>query len=141
MFVATEVRRLKMIESAKTSSSRRILNFKSNDGKRFIDDGQKIIQMEKKVMPQKCKHFREVKTVEPSTPGGCEDCLKTGDSWVHLRLCQMCGHVDCCDSSKNKHATAHFHRTNHAIVTSFEPNENWGWCYVDELFFEPFPLN
>ena len=56
-----------------------------------------------------------------------------GDRWVHLRLCLGCGHVGCCDSSKNKHATKHFHATKHAIMRSFEPGENWGWCYIDEL--------
>ena len=56
-----------------------------------------------------------------------------GDSWVHLRLCLSCGHVGCCDSSKNKHATKHFHRTKHPIIQSFEPGEDWRWCYVDEI--------
>ena len=90
-------------------------------------------------MPQKCEHFSQVKTVVPNTPEGCEECLKTGDSWVHLRLCEACGHVGCCDQSKNKHATKHFHESKHPIIKSFQPGEDWGWCYVDELFFEPFP--
>ena len=90
-------------------------------------------------MEQACEHFKEIKNVEPKTPGGCEECLKSGDVWVHLRLCEICGHVGCCDNSKNKHATKHFHDTNHPIIKSFEPGENWGWCYVDEMFFEPFP--
>ena len=71
--------------------------------------------------------------VKPSADG-CEDCLKIGDSWVHLRLCLICGHVGCCDSSKNKHATKHFHSTKHPIVQSFEPNEDWRWCFVDQTF-------
>ena len=62
-----------------------------------------------------------------------------GDSWVHLRLCEECGHVGCCDSSVNKHATKHFEQTNHPIIKSFESGENWGWCYVDKLTFDPLP--
>ena len=69
-----------------------------------------------------------------NTPKGCEECLASGDTWVHLRLCLECGHVGCCDSSKNKHATKHFHQTKHPIVRSFEPGEDWRWCYVDEVF-------
>lgn len=89
-------------------------------------------------MPDQCEHFDQIKNPEPRTPEGCEECLKTGDSWIHLRMCEACGHVGCCDQSKNKHATKHFHQTNHAIMKSFQPGEDWGWCYVDELFFEPF---
>ena len=80
-------------------------------------------------------HLDQIKDVSPSAEG-CEDCLKTGDSWVHLRLCLTCGHVGCCDDSKNKHATKHFHATNHPIIKSLEPGENWMWCYVDEVAFE-----
>lgn len=83
-------------------------------------------------MSQSCSHLARVKEVTPSAKG-CEDCLKTGDRWVHLRICRSCGHVGCCDSSKNKHATKHFHQTGHAIMQSFEPGESWGWCYVDEV--------
>ncbi len=68
-----------------------------------------------------------------------EDCLKAGDTWVHLRLCETCGQVGCCDSSKNKHALSHFRATGHPVIKSFEPGEEWGWCYVDELFFESLP--
>lgn len=82
-----------------------------------------------------CEHLKEIKEVTPSADG-CEDCLKTGGRWVHLRLCQSCGHVGCCDNSPNKHATAHFHQTAHPIIKSFEPGEDWGWCYVDERFYE-----
>ncbi len=89
-------------------------------------------------MASRCVHLNEIKNVEPSADG-CEDCLKTGDFWVHLRLCETCGHVGCCDSSKNRHATKHFHSTNHAIVKSFEPGEDWGYCYVDDLFFKRLP--
>jgi uncharacterized UBP type Zn finger protein len=80
---------------------------------------------------QSCKHLNQIKPVTPHTKG-CEECLKMGDTWVHLRLCLECGHVGCCDSSKNKHATKHFHRTKHPIMKSLEPGETWGWCYVDE---------
>jgi len=82
-----------------------------------------------------CEHLDQIKEVTPSA-NGCEDCLRIGEDWVHLRLCMSCGHVGCCDSSKNKHATKHFHKTHHPIIKSFEPGEEWGWCYVDELFFE-----
>lgn len=90
-------------------------------------------------MKNECSHFDQVKQPAPNTPEGCEECLKTGDDWVHLRLCETCGHVGCCDSSPNKHATRHFHSTKHPIIKSFQPDKDWGWCYVDELFFEPFP--
>lgn len=82
-----------------------------------------------------CVHLSQVREVEPSAKG-CEDCLKIGDEWVHLRLCKSCGHVGCCDSSKNKHATKHFHQTTHPIIKSFERGEEWGYCYVDDAFFE-----
>jgi hypothetical protein len=65
-------------------------------------------------------------------PPGCEDCLKIGGRWVHLRICLTCGHVGCCDSSPNRHATKHNHTTGHPIVTSGEVGEEWAWCYVDE---------
>jgi len=79
-----------------------------------------------------CGHLGEVRAVTPSA-GGCEDCLRTGDAWVHLRLCMTCGHVGCCDSSKNRHATRHYRTTTHPVVKSFETGEEWGWCYVDEV--------
>ncbi len=80
-----------------------------------------------------CSHLSEISNVTPKTPNGCEECLKMGDRWVHLRLCVTCGHVGCCDDSKNKHATKHFHSTNHPIIKSFEPGEDWGWCFEDEV--------
>ena len=85
-----------------------------------------------------CEHLSEIKQVKPSADG-CEDCLKTGAWWVHLRLCETCGHVGCCDSSPNKHATKHFHATTHPIIKSLEPGEDWGYCYVDDLFYETLP--
>ncbi len=90
-----------------------------------------------------CEHLKSVTTEQfhrkPNTPNGCKECLKIGDRWVHLRLCFACGHVGCCDSSKNKHATRHFHTTNHPTMRSIEPGETWMWCYVHETTVEsPF---
>jgi uncharacterized UBP type Zn finger protein len=90
-------------------------------------------------MAQQCKHLAEVRDVEPKTPDGCEECLQTGDEWVHLRLCLECGHVGCCDDSPNRHATKHFHKTKHPVMRSFEPYEDWGWCFVDQILLEPAP--
>ncbi|MDQ6717324.1 MAG: UBP-type zinc finger domain-containing protein [Gemmatimonadota bacterium] len=69
----------------------------------------------------------------PARAEGCEECLASGDSWVHLRRCLQCGHIGCCNSSKNKHATKHFHSSGHPTVQSFEPGESWRWCFVDEI--------
>ena len=82
-----------------------------------------------------CEHLERLqrprsKPVAP-TSLGCEECLETGGQWVHLRLCMTCGHVGCCDSSRNRHATRHFGETGHPVVKSFEPGEDWAWCYVD----------
>lgn len=82
-----------------------------------------------------CQHIKTIKNVKPSGDG-CKECLEMGDQWVHLRLCMECGHVGCCDDSKNKHATKHFHSTNHPIIFSYEPQEAWGYCYVDDVMFE-----
>jgi len=84
-------------------------------------------------MAEACTHLSAIRDVKPSAKG-CEDCLKIGDRWVHLRLCLSCGHVGCCDSSKNRHASAHSRATQHPIVRSFEHGEDWRWCYVDEVF-------
>lgn len=83
-------------------------------------------------MPEGCTHLGQVRVKETSKHV-CEDCIKTGDTWVHLRLCLVCGHVGCCDSSKNKHATKHFHKTQHPLIRSIEPGEGWIWCYEDEM--------
>jgi uncharacterized UBP type Zn finger protein len=83
----------------------------------------------------RCAHLEQVLEVTPSAEG-CEDCLKKGDTWVHLRLCETCGHVGCCDSSPNRHATKHFRQTKHPVIKSFEPGEAWGYCYADDLFVE-----
>lgn len=81
----------------------------------------------------KCTHITQIREVIPMTPG-CEECLAGHYQWVHLRLCQICGHVGCCDSSKLKHATKHFEETGHPIIKSLEPGENWAWCYIDETY-------
>jgi uncharacterized UBP type Zn finger protein len=83
-------------------------------------------------MTNACPHVKEIRKVQPKTDG-CEECLKMGDTWVHLRLCLSCGHVGCCDSSKNKHATKHFRAIHHPIMQSIEPGEDWRWCYVDNM--------
>ena len=86
-------------------------------------------------MAEVCTHTDEIKDVKAKSRG-CEECLKMGDTWVHLRLCRECGHVGCCDSSKNKHATKHFHATQHPIIASLERGETWKWCFVDEVGWE-----
>ena len=86
-------------------------------------------------MAKECTHLDQIKEVAPGSDG-CEECIKMGDSWVHLRLCLSCGHVGCCDASKNKHATKHYMKTSHPIIRSFEPGESWLWCYPDQLFME-----
>lgn len=83
-----------------------------------------------------CRHFGPLKDLAPRTPKGCEECLASGGRWVHLRLCRTCGHVGCCDSSPGKHATQHFHTTQHPVIRSFEPGESWSWCYLDKEFVE-----
>jgi uncharacterized UBP type Zn finger protein len=80
-----------------------------------------------------CTHTNSIHQVTPST-NGCEECLAMGDRWVHLRICLTCGHVGCCDSSKNKHATKHFQATEHPIMQSIEPGEKWRWCYIDQTY-------
>jgi CPA2 family monovalent cation:H+ antiporter-2 len=103
--------------------------------------GNKLIDIEKpiKFVPQVdekvCSHLKQIRTVFPSA-GGCEDCLRIGDLWVHLRICLTCGYVGCCDSSKNKHATAHFGECAHPIIKSLEENENWVYCFFDETYLQ-----
>jgi uncharacterized UBP type Zn finger protein len=86
-------------------------------------------------MASTCTHLDQIRQVTPSAKG-CEDCLAIGDTWVHLRLCLTCGHVGCCDSSKNKHATKHYQKTQHPIVQSLERGESWRWCFPDQLFMD-----
>ena len=84
---------------------------------------------------QVCDHLKELPDPAPvpGTPDGCAECLASGGRWVHLRLCEACGHVGCCDSSPGKHSTAHYHDTHHPVIRSFEPGETWRWCFVDEV--------
>jgi uncharacterized UBP type Zn finger protein len=81
---------------------------------------------------KQCTHLEGIKVTE-TRKHVCEDCVKTGDRWVHLRMCLSCGHVGCCDSSKNHHATKHFEATGHPLVRSIEPGERWVWCYADQI--------
>lgn len=84
--------------------------------------------------PTLCGHLGDSRDRSANTPDGCEECLAMGDSWVHL--CLSCGHVGCCDSSKNKHATKHYRATTHPVIRSFQPGEQWRCCYPDDLFIE-----
>ena len=87
-----------------------------------------------------CTHLDTVEFLEPQGEVvGCEECLKIGGRWVHLRMCQACGKIGCCDNSPNRHATAHYHETNHPIIRSVQPGEDWSWCYVDELMMRLVP--
>ena len=81
-----------------------------------------------------CTHLDEVRIMQlPESVDGCEDCLRMGSPWLHLRICLDCGHVGCCDDSPNRHARAHSHASGHAIIRSLEPGEDWSWCFVDQL--------
>jgi len=84
----------------------------------------------------RCAHLDQIDDVTPSAEG-CEELPRVGDTWVHLREHLICGHVGCCDTSKNRHATRHFHAMQHPLVQSFQPGEDWIWCYVDEVVKEP----
>jgi uncharacterized UBP type Zn finger protein len=86
--------------------------------------------------PGPCSHAAGLPDPPPRTPQGCEECMRMHDTWVHLRLCRECGHVGCCDDSKNTHATRHFHATKHPVMRSFQPGEHWSWCYIDDAFWE-----
>jgi uncharacterized UBP type Zn finger protein len=82
-----------------------------------------------------CVHVEEIEPVT-ARGTGCEECLALGDQWVHLRLCMDCGHVGCCDDSKNQHASKHFAAAGHPVMMSFEPGEDWGWCFIDEVVMD-----
>jgi len=85
-------------------------------------------------MSEECSHLGEIKVTKlPESVDGCEECLKQGGKWLHLRICLVCGHVGCCDSSPNQHATRHFEETGHPLIRSIEPGEGWSWCFADEL--------
>lgn len=84
-----------------------------------------------------CAHLQAIDTVLPApTEMVCPECIALGDTWVHLRVCQTCGHVGCCDSSRNHHATRHFQASGHPVITSAEPGEQWAWCYLHEQLAE-----
>ncbi|HYZ83734.1 MAG TPA: UBP-type zinc finger domain-containing protein [Bryobacteraceae bacterium] len=83
-----------------------------------------------------CTHTDQIRPVEPPAQRVCEECIKVGGRWVHLRQCLTCGHMGCCDSSPGKHATKHYQSSHHPIVRSMEPGERWAWCYVDEMVLE-----
>jgi len=88
-------------------------------------------------MAQTCVHLDQIEVTElPDRIAGCEECLKTGSRWVHLRMCMSCGKVGCCDSSPNRHARRHAAESQHAIVRSAEPGEDWSYCFVDDVAFE-----
>ena len=86
-------------------------------------------------MAKTCTHLDQIAVTElPEPPLVCEDCVLIGGRWVHLRMCLSCGHVACCDNSPNRHATAHFHASDHSLIRSAEPGEDWLWCYLDEAW-------
>jgi uncharacterized UBP type Zn finger protein len=89
-------------------------------------------------MAETCEHLEQAGNPEPRTDG-CEECLASGSEWVHLRRCLSCGHVGCCDDSPNRHATKHFRHTHHPVIQSFEPGEEWVWCFKDELMLDAPP--
>ena len=81
-----------------------------------------------------CSHFLGLEEIKPADKYYCEECVKTNSTWLHLRVCQTCGKVHCCDDSPNRHATKHYHATNHPVITSAEPGEQWLWCFPDQEF-------
>ena len=88
-----------------------------------------------------CTHLDTIEITElPEEVAGCAACLETGDPWCHLRICLQCGNVGCCDSSPNRHATAHARETGHPLVRSVQPGEAWGWCYEDEMMLSGLPV-
>jgi uncharacterized UBP type Zn finger protein len=90
-----------------------------------------MIAMTSIVAAMNCTHLDRIQTLQPRS-SGCEQCLASGDTWVHLRVCLSCGQVGCCDSSKNRHASRHARESGHPIVASIEPGEAWRYCYIDE---------
>ena len=83
-----------------------------------------------------CEHLEAIKEIKTAKENVCEECIKTGSGWMHLRTCQTCGVTLCCDSSLNKHASKHYHKSGHPVVISSEPDERWLWCYKDEMMAE-----
>jgi hypothetical protein len=107
-----------------------------------VADGPWLATIDGMASDEECKHLEEAarrtKSVHPSARG-CTECLQQGGEWVHLRLCLACGHVGCCDDSPNRHATRHFHATRHPVIKSFEPGEDWAWCYDHEVMVDEIP--
>jgi uncharacterized UBP type Zn finger protein len=103
-----------------------------------IDELITRIQNNEQMQRDGCTHLKGLQPVAPGSTRGCEDCLKIGDTWTRLRICLVCGHIGCCDNSKNKHARRHFEETDHAMVLSFEPRELWMYCFADdEIYIAP----
>jgi hypothetical protein len=102
-------------------------------GLRFTPSGLPL--KSEAIMSRGCSHIAGIQDVTPSALG-CEECLKSGSEWLHLRICRTCGHVGCCDDSPNKHASAHFHASGHPVIEGYDPPEGWGWCYVDKVAFD-----
>ncbi|MGI5339266.1 UBP-type zinc finger domain-containing protein [Streptomyces sp. CA-181903] len=108
------------------------------DGPRGPAAWQVAADVEGRPADRTCGHLAQIRPVTPNTPEGCEECLRIGSTWVHLRECLVCGHVGCCDSSPHRHASAHAHGTpGHDLARSIEPGEDWAWCYADELLLLP----
>ncbi len=120
-------------KSADNKASAEIAPASNGSGNALLIDTEKAIEYKPQVDASVCGHLGQIKKVFPSA-AGCEECLQTGDSWVHLRICLTCGHMGCCDDSKNKHATAHFHASTHPLIKSMERGEDWAWCYPDEAY-------
>ncbi len=87
-------------------------------------------------MSDDCTHLDQIDLDAGARAGGCEECLASGGHWMHLRRCAVCGHIGCCDSSPGKHARQHWQETGHAVVQSFEPGEDWMYCFADDVVFE-----
>ena len=93
-----------------------------------------VLRLEERLFREIVDHLREVHPpVAPDTPGECGDCLREGTTWVHLRMCVTCGHIGCCDSSPQRHASVHHEHSSHPVMRSAEAGEEWRWCFVDEL--------
>ena len=102
-----------------------------NERRRRAADWLRSLLWSRHLRPRPCTHRDQIHDVTPASEG-CTACMELGDSWMHLRMCLICGHVGCCDNSKNRHASKHFHTTGHPIVQSAEPGEDWMWCYIDQ---------
>ncbi len=90
-------------------------------------------------MNEACEHFSEIEPVKART-NGCEECMAQGAKWNQLRVCLTCGHVGCCEDSRQAHALAHFNATGHPMIASFERDDTWGWCYVHRRYVDPMPV-